>query len=166
MDWVSIKRTGTELFKRYRFVLLILLIGIFLMTLPEGGKEKTASVPEQSRPQPDLQESLAEILSQIAGAGKVEVLLTQAEGERTIYQTDENISASDNSSDVHRQTVLVSNSNREETGLVRQVDPPTYRGAVVLCQGADNAGVKLSIVEAVANATGLTTDKITVLKMK
>lgn len=166
MDWVNVKRTGMEFFKRYRFVFLVLLIGIFLMTLPEGKKEPSVSQPEQTQPQPGLQESLSEILSQIAGAGKVKVLLTQEEGERTVYQTDEQITASEGSSDVRRQTVLVTGSDRAETGLIRQVNPPLYRGAVVLCQGADSAGVRLSIVEAVANATGLTTDKITVLKMK
>ncbi len=166
MDWVSVKRSGMELVKRYRFVLLVLLIGIFLMTLPEGKKEPSVSEPEQTQLQPGLQESLSKILSQVSGAGRVEVLLTQSEGERTVYQTDEEITASDGSSDVRRQTVMVTGSDRSQTGLIRQVDPPSYRGAVVLCQGADSAGVRLSIVEAVANATGLTTDKITVLKMK
>jgi len=41
-----------------------------------------------------------------------------------------------------------------------------YRGAVVVCQGGDNASVRLAVVEAVSNATGLTSDRITVLKMK
>ena len=58
------------------------------------------------------------------------------------------------------------NIRRADPGLVRQVNPPEYLGAVVLCQGADNPSVKLSIVEAVSKATGLTTDRITVLKMK
>ena len=43
---------------------------------------------------------------------------------------------------------------------------PTYLGAVIVCQGGDSPTVKLAIVEAVSNATGLSADKITVLKMK
>jgi hypothetical protein len=39
-------------------------------------------------------------------------------------------------------------------------------GAVIVCQGADKPVVRLAIVEAVADATGLSTDTITVLKMK
>ena len=61
---------------------------------------------------------------------------------------------------------MVTGSDRSEKGLVRQINPPEYLGAVVLCQGADNAAVKLAIVEAVSKATGLSTDRITVLKMK
>lgn len=163
MDWVSLKSSGLENLKKYRYVLLVVLAGIFLMALPEKKAEVSPSqeVPEQTRP--GLQESLSEILSRIAGAGKVQVLLTQSAGEQTLYQTDEDIREN---GELRRQTVLVTGSDREESGLVRRIDPPAYRGAVVLCQGADSASVRLSIVEAVANATGLTTDKITVLKMK
>lgn len=166
MDWVSIKSGAMTYLKKYRYVLLVLLAGIFLMALPEGKKEDSVPLETESAAQPGLQESLAEILSQIAGAGKVQVLLTQSAGEQTVYQTDEDIAAGENTSDIRRQTVLVTGSSREEEGLVRQVNPPVYRGAIVLCQGADSAAIRLSIVEAVANATGLTTDKITVLKMK
>lgn len=162
MDWVSLKSNGLDGIKKYRYVLLVVLAGIFLMTLPEGRKESEEPQQTIETTQPVLQDSLAEILSQIAGAGKVKVLLTEAAGEQTIYQTDEDHS----SSDIRRQTVLVTNSSREETGLVRQINPPTYQGAIILCQGADSAAIRLSIVEAVANATGLSTDKISVLKMK
>jgi hypothetical protein len=41
-----------------------------------------------------------------------------------------------------------------------------YQGAVVLCQGAADAAVRLAVVEAVSKATGLGADKICVLKMK
>lgn len=166
MDWVSFKSSGAAYIKKYRYVLLVVLAGIFLMALPGEKKEETAPPQAESEVQPGLQESLAEILSRIAGAGKVEVLLTQSAGEQTLYQTDEDAASGENSSDIRRQTVLVTNANREEAGLIRQVNPPVYRGAIVLCQGADSAAIRLSIVEAVANATGLTTDKITVLKMK
>ena len=88
--------------------------------------------------------------------------LTQREGERTVYQTDEDSA----SSGVRSDTVLLNGSDRSQTGLVRQVNPPTYLGAVIVCQGADSASVRLAIVSAVGSVTGLSTDKITVLKMK
>lgn len=43
---------------------------------------------------------------------------------------------------------------------------PTYQGAIVVCQGADDPGVKLALVQAVASVTGLGTDQITVVKMR
>lgn len=166
MDWVSIKSRGIESFKKYKYILVVILAWIFLMALPEKKEEQPKASEPAAVSEPSLQESLSKILSKIEGAGKVEVLLTQAEGTETLYQTDEERSAGETTTDRKQKTVLVTNSAREETGLVRQVNPPTYQGAVILCQGGDNARIKLAIVEAVANATGLSTDKITVLKMK
>ncbi len=162
MDWIERKSSAWEYLKKYRYVALILLAGIFLMALPEQDTAQLEMTEIAEEPSSDLQESLAEILGHIQGAGKVKVLLTQAKGEQTVYQTDGDYS----SQEERRDTVLVTNSQREETGLIRQVIPPVYQGAIVLCQGAENANVRLSIVEAVRSVTGLTSDHITVLKMK
>lgn len=164
MDWVTLRSRGKELVRKYRYVLLVVLAGLFLMALPDGKNAKAAPEPvaAETEPRQDLQTELEEILSQIQGAGRVRVLLTQREGERTVYQTDEDSA----SSGVRSDTVLLNGSDRSQTGLVRQVNPPTYLGAVIVCQGADSASVRLAIVEAVGSVTGLSTDKITVLKMK
>lgn len=162
MDTIAISERTMEWIKKYRYVALVLLAGLILMALPE---KKTAAAPAaepQVTKESDLEESLEEILCQLQGAGKIRVLLTSASGEETVYQTD----TDRGSDDLRTETVIITGSDREETGLIRQVNPPEYLGAIVLCQGADNAAVKLAIVEAVANATGLTTDKISVLKMK
>lgn len=166
MDWIACKRNIMENFKKYRYVALVVLAGLFLMALPNEEKPEKAVQPAAAETQPMLQDSLASILSQIPGAGKVEILLTQASGESTVYQTDEDISTRENTSDIRRETVLVTNADREGEGLVKQVNPPVYRGAIILCQGADNAAIRLSIVEAVMSVTGLSSDRITVLKMK
>ena len=166
MDAVEYKLTPLEYVKKYRLVFFVLLIGVLFMLMPEK-KQTVQEVPSQTiLEKQDLETDLAQILSKIDGAGKTEVLLTESAGEQTYYQVNEDISSSDHGKDQRTDTVLVTNSSREETGLVRRTDPPIYRGAIILCQGAANAQVRLSIVEAVANATGLSTDKITVLKMK
>lgn len=166
MDWVSVKSRGLEGLKKYKYILVVILAGIFLMALPEKNTQTPQPVQTAAASEPSLQQSLSTLLSKIEGAGKVEVLLTQAEGSETLYQTDEDRSSGETTMERRQTTVLVTNSTREETGLIRQINPPAYQGAVVLCQGGDNARIRLAIVEAVANATGLTTDKITVLKMK
>lgn len=166
MDWVTWKQNGAAQLQKYKYVLLILLMGVFLMVLPEGKQRESAAEIPQTTAQPDLEESLTCILSRVEGAGKVEVLLTLSAGERTLYQTDRDISRSDKGEDIRSDTVLITNAAREESGLVRQVFPPTYQGAIVLCQGADDARVKLAITQAVMSVTGLRSDKITVLKMK
>lgn len=170
MDWVMLGGKLREISKQYRFVLLILLLGIMLMLMPDfSEKSQTDTDLLQSPIQAsttDLEESLAQILSKMDGAGKVQVLLTEAQGERIHYQTNENRSQSDSTAELRQETVIVSGSDRSESGLVWQTEPPVYLGAVILCQGADSAAVRLAIIQAVANATGLSTDKISVLKMK
>ena len=162
MDGITDRVTLVEGFKKYRVVILILIFGIALLTFPEKKQEEPMQTPVVHTEKSSLEASLADILSQIHGAGKVEVLLTQAAGERITYQTDEDISGTD----TRRNTVLITNSDRDETGLVRQVLPPVYQGAIVVCQGADSAQIRLAVVEAVMCVTGLTSDRISVLKMK
>ena len=147
--------------KQYRYGILILVLGIGLMLLPNQKTEISAPMAEKTEVV-DFSVDLEQILTQIYGVGRVKVMLTQVEGEITVYQED-----IDRSSDsVRENTVLVSGDTRQEMGLVRQVIPPKYLGAVIVCQGGDRASVQLSVVEAVSAVTGLTTDRITVLKMK
>lgn len=170
MEWSTFTEQGKQFIKKYRFVVLILLVGIFLMSLPTERREKEMdgsmiSQQEKSTEQ-NLQEDLEAILSQISGAGRVRVLLTLDEGEEILFQANEISSEDDTSSNIRKETVTITGTDRAQNGLVRKVIPPTYRGAVVLCQGADKSIVKLAIVEAVASVTGLSSNKITVLKMK
>lgn len=162
MAMTEIRRLISDYVKKYRYAAIVVLAGIVLMILPEKRTLPSESTSTQPSENTELQELLSEFLSQVNGAGKVEVLLTQEQGEQILYQTDDN-STPDST---RKNTVLISGTAREEEGLIRQINPPTYRGAVVLCQGADNAAVRLVLVEAVKSVTGLTTDRITVLKMK
>lgn len=167
MDWMSITGKVKTLAGKYKYVLLILLVGILLMSLPEANGEasKPKTVPQEAASRSKAEE-LEAILSQIAGVGKVRVMLTEAAGSETIYQTDEDRNQSSDAEDLHVETVIVSGSDRAETGLVRTVVPPVYLGAIIVCQGGDNSTVRLSIVQAVSNVTGIGTDRITVVKMK
>ena len=153
--------------KKYRFVILILVIGIVLMLLPTGKtsiKEETPSVEPVLFDDPT--QELSQILSQIQGAGKVQIMLTKGGGERTVYQTDQQRENAEDNQSVRVETVIVTDEDRAQHGLVQQILAPEYRGAIVVCQGADDVSVRLAIIEAVADATGLGTERISVLKMK
>lgn len=162
MDFLAFREKAGPFLKQYRYVVLLLMLGVLLMLLPkkqETEPEAPVSVPESVD---SLEDDLARILTRIRGAGRVEVLLTEYAGTETLYQTD-----ADRTADSLREdTVVVSDRERAESGLVRQVIPPRYMGAVVVCQGGDNPAVKLAILEAVSRATGLKTNQISVLKMK
>lgn len=162
MDWLEQKNRVLGVFRKYRSVMLAALAGILLMTFPDSKQDIPPQKPSEVVVEQDLESELAVILSSISGAGKVDVLLTQQEGERTVYQCDE----IRNEGELRLDTVLITGSTRDESGLILQILPPVYRGAIIVCEGADNARVQLDIVEAVKNVTGLSSDRIAVLKMK
>lgn len=137
-----------------------MLAGLAILLLPTGAKTPEPEPAMQQEAMETVEERLEAILSGIAGAGRVELLLTEEEGRQTLYQTD--IQSDDNRRT--EDTVLVEDAARTEMGLVRQTLEPKYRGAVVLCDGADSSAVKLAIVEAVGCITGLGADRICVLK--
>lgn len=163
MDWMTIRDKAAQAFHKYKYVLLVLALGFVLMSLPDAPVEtEDKNTEETVSQQISTADALESILAQIEGVGRVQVLLTEAVGPETVYQTDEDSSGDS----VRIETVIISGADRGEQGLVRRVDPPVYLGAVVVCQGADRPAIQLAVVEAVANATGISTDRITVLKMK
>ena len=166
MEISQLKNKAHSLFAKYKYVAIILIAGIVLMLLPGGGKDE-APIKEQTTIHIDvtLDEVLSQMLSKVHGAGRVEVMLNVSQGEKTIYQVDEDLSEGDSSSSNQTQTVVLSDSQRNEFGLVQQINPPTYLGAIVLCQGADNPVVKLALVDAVSKITGLNANQISILKM-
>jgi stage III sporulation protein AG len=131
------------------------------MALPQG-QEEVSEQPQTVLMQPGLGQQLETLLTNLQGAGTVRVLLTERTGEQIHYQTDQDGPRED----LHLKTVVITGSDRAQAGLVLRTDPPVWQGAVVLCQGADSAAVRLAVVEAVTAATGLTSDRISVLKMK
>lgn len=167
MDRAALTEKVTQIFQKYKYVALVVLLGFVLMSIPES--ETQSAEPQETQTQTQTltpAEELENILSQIEGVGKVRVMLTESSGSEIWYQTDEDSTTSENSGSLRVETVIISDSDRGEQGLVKRVDPPTYLGAIVVCQGAGRASIQLAIVEAVSNVTGISADRITVLKMK
>ena len=153
-----------QLLKKYKYALIVVCIGLLLMWIPGRDAAATGqSKPAESVPvEKELAVKLEQILSKIQGAGEVKVLLSESRGEKIIYQTD----TSGSGDNLRVDTVILTDSQREQSGLTQTVLAPEYLGAIVVCQGADRADVRLAIVEAVSDLTGLGADKISVLKMK
>lgn len=169
---MDINATGKKLLtflKKYKYIVILVLVGVILLLIPtekNSTKAITNTVIANVTSTDTINQDLAILLSKVKGAGKVEVYLMAAEGEETIYQTDESDSTDTSGSSTHSQTVIVADSQRNENGLIKQINPPKYNGAIIVCEGADNADVQLQLIRAVANLTGLGTNKISVLKMK
>ncbi len=164
MDWIKLKEGLISVGAKYKYVLLVLLLGIFLMTMPQKSEQKEQNEPILAqRTETDLAKRLESILGKMEGVGSVRVLLTESASAQTIYQTDED-RGQDGSLRV--ETVIITNENRGEEGLVSTITPPTYLGAIVVCQGADRPSVQLSVIRAVSNVTGISSDRVVVVKMK
>lgn len=150
---------------KYKYVLFVILIGVVLMLLPNKTTRK-AEPAETTISEANEEERIQNILQMVHGAGRVAVYLKTERSEQYIYQTDSDTSSTTDRNDQSKDTVLVTDSERNQSGLIQTVLTPKYAGAVIVCDGADDAYVKLSIVDAVSKATGLGSDKISVLKMK
>ena len=163
---MDIAHKVSAFFKKYRYVFLVLLIGISLMLLPKQTTVKKDLQVHTEEKTVSINDQLSDILSKVKGAGDVQVLLTLQAGEETRYQLDEVTEVTEQGSSTKVSTIILSNMDKQQAGLVRQVIPPIYKGAVVVCQGGDDPSVKLAITEAVSKVTGLGADRISVLKMK
>lgn len=96
------------------------------------------------------------------------VLLTaDSNGERQLAQNSElrysGSTAAPEDYSRTSETVLL-DLNDQEAPIVTRILYPTYRGALVVCQGGDRADVRLAVTEAVSVLTGLSSDRITVAK--
>ena len=160
MDGNEPRQRINALFGKYKYPILVVLVGLGLLLLPSRETEMPP-VPVETVREASLEQRLEELLAQIEGAGAVRVLLTEDVGRETVWQTD----VQKDADSVREDTVILEDSDRNENGLVRRTRSPSYRGAVILCQGADAPSVKLAIVEAVRCVTGLGADQISVQKM-
>lgn len=165
----KLQQTISGLFKKYRSAILVVIVGLVLMAIPinKSSSPKNNTISQAERNEKDnLEERLSSILSLVEGAGDVRVILTAAEGEEIIYQTNSEHNSANNNSSSQLDTVTITAADRGESGLIKQVNPQIYLGAVIICSGANDPVVRLSIVDAVSNLTGLGANQISVLKMK
>jgi stage III sporulation protein AG len=165
MDIKGIFKGGAGKLEKYKYAVLVGIVGIALMLLPEFGKKETQTVLPKTQAESaaiTVQQELESILSQIKGAGKVRVMLKEQIGEERVYEKNEDITAEATRKDV----VTVTDADRNQMAVVKKIISPTYSGAIVLCEGGDDPGVKFALSEAVSKITGLGMDKIVVLKMK
>ena len=142
---------------KYKYVLIILLAGLILLLLPGGSRTKAepaAAHPIDTQMQTIQTEEqrLAQLLRQISGAGQVQVLLSyRCSAERELATDDSG------------QPAIISAGGGAQAAVELRTVSPQYLGAVV-CDGADAPQVQLAVTQAVAQFTGLSTDRISVLK--
>ena len=153
---------------KYKYVLVVIAAGIILLLWPTGerkqntGTDSTTDIREIFDLDA-LEEKLSKTLSKVEGAGEVTVTLTVKSGMEQVLASDRSTSVSERGSSVEEETVLINSGGGQETVLLTQ-KYPTFQGALVVCEGGDNAEVRLLLTQAVSALTGLGADRITVCK--
>lgn len=155
---------------KFRLPLLIFAAGLLLMLLPTGKRStqavKTAAQAAQTQELTPSQEEMEAILSRIDGVGRVDLLLTLRTSGASVYQTDTRTVTSGSGTTEECQTVFGQTSGSGKEPVVQTTLAPQYQGALVVCDGADRASVRLAVVQAVTSLTGLGSNQIAVVKMK
>lgn len=162
------------LWARYKYFLAVIAVGVLLLLsakvpasepAKEEGTQTEAAFDLQT-----FQQSVADSLAQIEGAGRVEVLLSLEAGEESVYASDVSQStggSSDSTSETYQSTMsILSDGSYGETPVLIKSKYPTFRGAVILCEGADSDTVRLQIVQAVSALCGISSDHISISKLK
>lgn len=154
---------------KYKYVALILCLGVVLMLLPTKAGTGSAKAEVQSQPQEsqqnfdveDLERRMEAALSEINGVGEATVVLTlRSSGEEVLAQDTSEGTSSD------RETVIVSTGSGTEEAVSVKTIYPEFQGALVICEGAGNASVKLEVLQAVSAITGLSSDQISICQRK
>ena len=125
----------------------------------------------------NLEQSLEDILSKMAGVGKVQVLVTYSETSEVVAMYNEkNTSNNTEETDTNGGTrkisqtdtdkeIIYEEKNGEKVPITQKVIMPKIDGAVITAEGAGNINVKTNIIQAVSAATGLSTYRIQVFEM-
>lgn len=152
---------------RYKFVLLVAVIGAALLLWPGTRAERTPSEGVPSNGGDALaktEDAMEKILGKIHGVGRVDVMLTLQSGSELVLAEEGSLrySGDSRSPDSYERT----NQPITDAGgvVVTQEMYPRYRGALVVCDGGGSDSVRLQVISAVSALTGLGADRIAVVK--
>lgn len=155
------------LWKRYKFVLIVVLVGIVLMLLPTSGREKTEEITSTQGEDFNLEETehrMEEMLEKINGVGKVRLMLTLQSGSRLTLAERIQTEQMKEQSRIEREPLTLNRGSGTQEAVITNRFYPIYQGAVVVCQGADSSTVQLAVTESIQALTGLGADRIRVVK--
>lgn len=165
-------------------ILIGILVGVLLLViaLPQGGQEESgsgsATLPQtgeedESDPVEKMERRLENILEQVEGVGKAEVMITvksmgkkTVEKDRSVQEESSGASGEENlTTRTEETTVYARDSQGNEMPFVTEETSPQIEGVLVAAQGGDNLAVAESITEAAEVLFGVEVHKIKVMKL-
>ncbi len=153
------KEEVIKFFKNKNNVLIavILIIGVVLMlsSLPTPKKQTSA-------PPPSDEESLSRILSEIDGAGEVNVMITYyGTAKKDIaYETKTNSSDGEKTNEDKKAVIS------DGAPMVVKEVYPKVKGVVITAQGANNAAVNRKLMEAATAALDVPEYRVCICQSK
>lgn len=168
--------------KNTQSIYIILIIGVALLFftssffVSDGAKKAkegdTSSVSTAT--DKDIQKELEGILSQIAGAGDVSVMITyEGTGEKR-FAADITSESSRSGNGFAAEKERIQESEKQSSKLITpsnepviaQESFPKVRGVIAVCSGARDAGVKQDVITAIKAALDVADHKISVFARK
>lgn len=179
--------SGNNKWEKSKLLLLLGLAGVFLILLGDFAgtftsapqpSSTTGSSPENKSDlssEKSLEQKLEEMLTQIAGVGKVKVKITFASSSQRIYarnttnSQEETVEEKDsqqvkkNSRHNKESKVVILNKGGGEKAVVKREIKPEIKGVLIVAEGAENSQIKASLLHAVERGLGIPSYKIAVL---
>lgn len=180
--WDEKLKNFTQNKKRLDLVVALGLCGILLLLLSEfslgggkAGKTTQANQPADTTGNyaKELSDQLEQLLGQMQGVGKIQVMLTLESGSQAVYATTVKTSTTTNGLEQQQNTtqqsyeddyVLVDGADGKQA-LVEVTQMPEVRGVVVLCEGAGDIATVKQVTDAVSVVLGVSTNRICVSKL-
>lgn len=168
-----------------RFKKMIIIIGftgiglIFISTLVNHKSPQSPSTAVTSEMQDcadeyrqQLEQSLADIISKVDGAGKTQVFLTMESSAEVVYAADEKQSnehksdngTSENETVTETNYITIKLSDGTQQAVKLKELEPQVRGVIVVCEGGNDSIVQENIMRAVKTVFNISSTKVCILK--
>jgi stage III sporulation protein AG len=125
-----------------------------------------------------IESELKNIVGQIDGVGRVQVMVTAESGVQYVYEqtqkdtNDQTVNSqsdgstqSEENTDNEQDPVIMENGSGGQQPLIKTELQPMIMGVVIVCDGGDNPVVQENITNTVATALDIPTNHISVNKM-
>jgi len=173
--------------KKIQYLAILLIIIVILVIYFSSGslvskkQENTAPAATPEAPgtsmTDSIEEKLAATLSQIEGAGDVEVMITYESTSEivpafsvdrqttTITDNRESGTSTTNTENTQSEVVTVGGNGGSSALILKEISPK-IRGVIVVAEGADDITVRLNLLNAVQTLLNVGPRQVDVYKMK
>lgn len=171
---------------RLKIIVILGLIGMLLILVSQltdredslGGQPQSPSNAQFTNEEyvMQLEERLQNLISQIDGVGRNQVMVTLESGARYVYAQEERRSVDTTregdgeiqvsgrvSESIEQRFILVDTDFGRREALVLTRLPPRVQGVVIVCEGANNPVVEQKLISVITTALGIPSTRVSVV---